>query len=69
LAKQHRNELRPTGEPLRGVLGPMFLYQPGKLVSGKMLKQLIEQAAYLYDCLALLVGDAWRKLPAKENIR
>jgi hypothetical protein len=25
-----------------------------------MLEQLIEQAGYLYDCLALLAGDVWR---------
>jgi hypothetical protein len=61
LAKQHRDELRPTGEPLSGVLGSMLLHERGKLGPGKMLEQLIEQAGYLYDCLALLVGDVRRK--------
>jgi hypothetical protein len=41
-------------------LAVMFLYQCAKLRPGKMLKQLIEQAGYLYDCLALLVGEVWR---------
>ena len=57
-------------ETRRGCTKPKpepFLYQPGKLVSGKMLKQLIEQAAYLYDCLALLVGDVWRKLRPRKT--
>lgn len=38
----------------------MFLDQSGKLSPRKMLEQLIEQAGYLYDCLALLVGDVWQ---------
>ena len=61
LAKKHGNELIPAGEPLGGVLGAMLLDQCGKLGPGKMLEQLIEQTGYLYDCLALLVGDVWRR--------
>ena len=61
LAKQHRDELRPAGKPLGGALSAMFLHQCGKLGPGKMLEQLIEQAGCLYDCLALLVGDVWRR--------
>ena len=61
LAKQHGDELRPAGKPLGSTLAAMFLHQRGKLGPGKMLEQLIEQAGYLYDCLALLVGDVWRR--------
>ena len=61
LAKQHRDELRPAGEPLSGTLGTMLLHECGKLGAGKVLEQLIEQAGCLYDCLALLVGGVWRR--------
>jgi hypothetical protein len=60
LTKQHRDELGPASKTLGGALATMFLDQRGKLGSRKMLEQLIEQAGYLYDCLALLVGDVWR---------
>ena len=61
LAEQHRDELRPAGEPLGGMLGAMLLDECGKLGPGEMLEQLIEQAGDLYDGLALLVGDARRR--------
>jgi hypothetical protein len=60
LTKQHGDELGPASETLGGALATMFLDQSGKLGPRKMLEQLIEQAGYLYDCLALLVGDVWR---------
>src|ERR1700731_2009637 len=66
LAKQHGDERRPAGKPLGSAVAAMLLHQCGKLGPRKMLEQLIEQAGYLYDCLALLVGDVWRG-PAKER--
>jgi len=61
LAKQHRDELRPAGEPLGVTLGAMLLHECRKFGAGEVLEQLIEQAGYLYDCLALLVGGVWRR--------
>ena len=68
LAEQHRDELGPAAESFGGPLGVVFLYQRRELGPGKMLEQLIEQARYLYDCLALLVGDV-RRSSGQGNIR
>jgi len=44
LAEQHRHQLRPATEALRGSLRLVFLYQCRKFKAGKLLQQLIEQA-------------------------
>ena len=67
LAKQHRDELCPAGKALGSALAVMFLHQCGKLGPGKMLEQLIEQAGYLYDYLALLVGDGLAKVRPRND--
>ena len=67
LAKQHRDELRPAGKPFGGALGAVLLHECGELGPGKMLEQLIEQAGCVYDCLALLVGDVWRKSDQRND--
>jgi hypothetical protein len=38
LTKEHRNELRPTGETLGGTLGGVFLGECGELGTGKVLE-------------------------------
>jgi hypothetical protein len=60
LAEQHGHKLRPAGKALGGTLGVVLLDECGELGAWKMLEQLIEEAGYLYDCLALLVGSVWR---------
>jgi hypothetical protein len=60
LAEQHGDELGPAGKALGGTLGGVLFDQCDELGAGEMLKQLIEEAGYGYDCLALLVGSVWR---------
>jgi hypothetical protein len=67
LAKEHGDELCPAGEALGGTLGFVLGDESGELGARKMLEELIEQARYLYDCLALLVGSVWRG-PGKESL-
>jgi len=54
LAKEQGDELRPAGKTLGVTLGGVFLYESGELGSGKVLKQLIEEACDLYNWIALL---------------
>jgi hypothetical protein len=42
LTEQHGDELRPAGKAFGGTLSGVFLYEGGKLGSGKVPKQLIE---------------------------
>ncbi len=43
MAKEHRDALRPTGEPLRGFLGAVFSHEPLKFRARKVIKQLTKQ--------------------------
>jgi len=60
LTEQHGDQLGPAGKALGGALGGVLFDQCGELGARKMLKQLIEEAGYVYDCLALLMGSVWR---------
>jgi hypothetical protein len=65
LTEQHGDELRPAGKSLGGTLGGVLLNECGELGSGKMLEQLIEEARYLYDWVALLWA-AFGEFPARN---
>jgi hypothetical protein len=65
LAKQHGDKLRPAGKAFGVTLGGVLLYECGELGSGKMLKQLIEEACDLYDWVALLWA-AFGEFPARN---
>ena len=65
LTEQHGDELRPAGKTFGGTLRSVLLYECGELGSGKVLEQLIEQACYLYDCVALLWA-AFGEFPARN---
>jgi hypothetical protein len=49
LTEEHGDELCPAGESLGVTLSGVLLYECGELGSGKVLKQLIEEARDLYD--------------------
>jgi excisionase family DNA binding protein len=57
--------LRPAAKALGGTLGGVFLDECGKLGTGKVLEQLIEEARDLYDWVALLWA-AFGEAPRKE---
>jgi hypothetical protein len=65
LTEQHGDELRPAAKALGGTLGGVFLDECGKLGTGKVLEQLIEEARDLYDWVALLWA-AFGEAPRKE---
>ncbi len=65
LAKQHGDKLGPAGEALGSALSLVPRDDGGEFGAREMLEQLIEEAGYLYDCLALL-GAAFGEAPAKE---
>jgi hypothetical protein len=67
LAKQHGYELRPAGKSFGGVCGAVFLYQAGEVGTRKMLKQLIEEAGSLYDCVGPPCGRRSAKLPPRND--
>jgi hypothetical protein len=46
LAKQHGNELTPTGETTGVTFGGMLLHRAFKIVAGKELEKLRENGAY-----------------------
>jgi len=46
LAKQHGNELTPTGETTGVTFGAMLLHRAFKIVAGKELEKLRENGAY-----------------------
>jgi len=73
LAEQHGDELSPAGKALGVTLSGVLLYECGELGSGKVLKQLIEEARDLYDWIALLWaaygGDPGQEWLANVNYR
>jgi hypothetical protein len=55
VAKQHRDELSPTGESSRVPFRFGLFHQSAKFCTGKMLKKLIKQTGGLYHVFALLL--------------
>jgi hypothetical protein len=60
LAEQHRYQLCPAAKAFGAPFRIVFLDQRSKLVSGKLLEELIEETRDLYDGFAFLVGGVWR---------
>ena len=62
LAKQHADELRPTGESSRVTFALMFLDNAGELRAGDLLQKLTKQTGGLYHRDTLLVDVVDRLL-------